>query len=260
MPWVGLGVYKLQEGGEVTEIVKKALEIGYRSIDTAALYGNEEGVGKAVREANIPREEIFITTKVWNDHQGYESTIKAFEESRKKLNVDVVDLYLIHWPVKEKYKETWQALEKLYKEGFIRAIGVSNFQIHHLEDLMKDSEIIPMVNQVEYHPFLAQKELHDFCRNNNIQLEAWSPLGRGKILHHPVVTEISKKHNITPAQVILRWDLQNEVITIPKTAQVQRLIENADVFHFTLDSGDMERLNALDERLRIGQDPDNFAF
>jgi len=164
MPWLGLGVYKAAEGEEVEGAVRTALEVGYRSIDTAAIYGNERGVGKAVRESGLPREEVFITTKVWNDRQGYESTLQAFEESRQRLGVEYVDLYLIHWPVKGKYKETWRALEKLYKDGWVRAIGVSNFQIHHLEDLLADCEIRPMVNQVELHPRLTQEPLRDFCR------------------------------------------------------------------------------------------------
>jgi len=260
MPWLGLGVYKLRDGEETVRVVKKAIEIGYRSIDTAALYGNEQGVGQAIKESDIAREELFVTTKVWNDRQGYETTLKAFEESRKKLDLDYLDLYLIHWPVAGKYKETWKALEKLYKEGYIRAIGVSNFQINHLQDLLEDSEMVPMVNQVEYHPYLTQKELHRFCKKHQIQLEAWSPLVRGKILNHPYVTELSRKYHKTPAQIILRWDLQHEVVTIPKTSQVNRLKENADIFDFELHSEDMQQLDQLDQNLRVGPDPDNFNF
>ncbi|MCF6094635.1 aldo/keto reductase [Microaerobacter geothermalis] len=260
MPWFGLGVYKAKDGDEVIHAIKAALKAGYRSIDTAAFYENEVGVGKAVKESDIPREELFITTKVWNSSQGYDSTLAAFEESRRKLGLDYIDLYLIHWPVKGKYKDTWRALEKLYKEGYVKAIGVSNFQIHHLQDLMADSEIIPMVNQVEYHPYLTQKELHNFCKTRNIQLEAWSPLMRGQIFDHPTIQEISGKYQKTPAQVILRWDLQNEVVTIPKSVHEHRIIENADIFDFELSPEDMARIDGLNMNKRIGPDPDNFDF
>jgi diketogulonate reductase-like aldo/keto reductase len=260
MPWLGLGVYKVKDGEEVINAVRTALEIGYRHIDTAAYYQNEEGVGKAVRESGIPREEIFITTKVWNSDQGYETTLKAFETSLKKLGLDYVDLYLVHWPVKGKYKETYKALEKLYKDGQVRAIGVSNFHIHHLEDLMADCEIKPMVNQVEYHPRLTQKELHAFCKRHGIQLEAWSPLMRGEVLQEAALVEIGKKYGKTPAQVILRWDLQNEVVTIPKSVTPQRIKENADIFDFELTAEEMAAIDALNLNKRIGPDPDNFDF
>jgi len=261
MPWVGLGVYKVQEGEEVVHAVKTALEIGYRHIDTAAFYQNEEGVGRAVKESGVPREELFITTKVWNSDQGYDTTLKAFEESLKKLDLAYIDLYLVHWPVKGKYKETYKALEKLYKDGLVRAIGVSNFQIHHLQDLMETCEIKPMVNQVEYHPRLTQKALHAFCKENGIQLEAWSPLMRGgELLNEPVLVEIGKKYGKTPAQVILRWDLQNDVVTIPKSVTPQRIKENADIFDFELTAEEMEAIDSLNQEKRIGPDPDNFDF
>jgi diketogulonate reductase-like aldo/keto reductase len=260
MPWLGLGVYKAAEGKEVEGAVRTALEVGYRSIDTASIYGNERGVGKAVRESGVPREEVFITTKVWNDRQGYESTLQAFEESRQRLGVEYVDLYLIHWPVKGKYKETWRALEKLYKDGWVRAIGVSNFQIHHLEDLMADCEIRPMVNQVELHPCLTQEPLRDFCRKHQIQVEAWGPLMRGQIFDNPVVVELSRKYGRTPAQILLRWDLQHGIVTIPKSVRPERIRENAGIFDFTLAEEDMAKLDALNENRRIGPDPDNFDF
>ncbi|GAB7388767.1 aldo/keto reductase [Bacillaceae bacterium] len=260
MPWLGLGVYKAKEGEEVERAVRTALEAGYRSIDTAAFYENETGVGKAVRESGLPREEIFVTTKVWNDRQGYEPTLQAFEESRKKLGLDYIDLYLIHWPVKGKYKDTWRALEKLYKDGWVRAIGVSNFQIHHLQDLLQACEIAPMVNQVEFHPRLTQKELLAFCKENRIQLEAWSPLMRGEILTEPTVGEIAQKYGKTPAQIILRWDLQHGVVTIPKSVRAERIKENADIFDFALSPEDMEKIDALNQNKRIGPDPDNFDF
>ncbi|HWO95811.1 MAG TPA: aldo/keto reductase [Bacillus sp. (in: firmicutes)] len=260
MPWFGLGVYKVEEGPEVVESVKAAIRNGYRSIDTAAFYENEEGVGQAIKESGVPREELFITTKVWNTDQGYESTLTAFETSMKKLGLDYLDLYLIHWPVKGKYKETWKALEKLYKDGRVRAIGVSNFQIHHLEDLLADAEIKPMVNQVEYHPRLTQIELHEYCKKNHIQLEAWSPLMRGQLLDNPTLKEIGDKYNKTTTQVILRWDLQNEVVTIPKSTKEHRIMENANIFDFELTQEEMDNINALNENHRIGADPDNFDF
>ncbi|UYZ22996.1 aldo/keto reductase [Mesobacillus jeotgali] len=260
MPWFGLGVFKVQEGSEVVESVKAALKNGYKSIDTAAVYRNEEGVGQAIKEAGIPREELFITTKVWNSDQGYESTLQAFETSMGKLELDYLDLYLIHWPVAGKYKETWKALEQLYKDGRVRAIGVSNFHVHHLKDLMADSEIKPMVNQVEYHPHLAQTELLEFCKAEGIQMEAWSPLKQGELLSEPTIVEIAEKHKKSPAQVILRWDLQNEVVTIPKSVKEHRIIENADIFDFELSAQDMDRLNSLNKNERVGPDPDNFDF
>ncbi|WP_102261647.1 aldo/keto reductase [Mesobacillus jeotgali] len=260
MPWFGLGVFKVKEGSEVVESVKAALRNGYKSIDTAAVYRNEEGVGLGIKEAGVPREELFITTKVWNSDQGYESTLQAFETSMEKLGLEYLDLYLIHWPVAGKYKETWKALEKLYKDGRVRAIGVSNFHVHHLKDLMADAEIKPMVNQVEYHPHLAQTELLEFCKAEGIQMEAWSPLKQGELLSEPTITEIAEKHKKSPAQVILRWDLQNEVVTIPKSVKENRIIENADIFDFELSADDMDRLNSLNKNERVGPDPDNFDF
>ncbi|MFC0297639.1 aldo/keto reductase [Geobacillus jurassicus] len=260
MPWVGLGVYKVKEGEEVRSAVRTALEIGYRHVDTAAFYENEEGVGQAIRESGIPREQVFVTTKVWNTDQGYETTLKAFDRSLKKLGFDYVDLYLVHWPVKGKYKETYRALEKLYKDGYVRAIGVSNFHIHHLQDVLADCEIKPMVNQVEYHPRLTQKELHAFCQENGIQLEAWSPLMRGEILSEPTIVDIGRKYGKTPAQVVLRWDLQHGVVTIPKSVTPARIKENADIFDFSLTDEEMKQIDALNLNKRVGPDPDNFNF
>ncbi|RUL50351.1 aldo/keto reductase [Lysinibacillus antri] len=264
MPWFGLGVFKVKEGPELVNAVKTAIKHGYRSVDTAAIYGNEEGVGKGIKEgveeSGISREELFVTSKVWNTDLGYESTIAAYEKSIEKLGLEYLDLYLIHWPVEGKYKDAWRALETLYKEGRVKAIGVSNFQIHHLKDLMKEAEIKPMINQVEYHPKLTQKELQVFCRENDIQLEAWSPLMQGQLLDNEVLKEIANKHNKTVAQVILRWDLQNEVVTIPKSTKEHRIIENANVFDFELTSEEMEIIHGLNQNLRVGPDPDNFDF
>ncbi|PLT35102.1 aldo/keto reductase [Bacillus sp. V5-8f] len=258
MPWFGLGVYKVEEGKTVIEAVKAALHHGYRSIDTASFYKNEEGVGHAIRESGVPRKELFITTKVWNTDQGYKSTLQSFEESMNKLGLEYLDLYLIHWPVKDKYKETWKALETLYKEGRVRAIGVSNFHKHHLEHLLTDADIKPMVNQVEYHPRLTQLELHTYCQENSIQLEAWSPLMRGRLLDNKILNEIGEKYSKTASQVILRWDLQNEVVTIPKSIREDRIIENASIFDFQLTSEDMARINSLNENTRVGTNPDSY--
>ncbi|PGY16006.1 aldo/keto reductase [Bacillus sp. AFS031507] len=259
MPWVGLGVFKVTEGEEVIQSVKAAINNGYISIDTAAIYGNEEGVGQAIKDSGVPREDLFITTKLWNSEQGYESTLKAFETSLTKLGLDYLDLYLIHWPGKDKYKETWKAFEKLYKEGRVRAIGVSNFQVHHLEDLISSAEIKPMVNQVEFHPHLTQKELLAFCKNEGIQLEAWSPLKQGKLLNEPVLEDLAHKYNKSVAQVILRWDLQHGVVTIPKSIKEHRIIENADIFDFELSTEDMDKIDGLNQDSRAGSHPDTMS-
>ncbi len=264
MPWFGLGVFKVEEGPELVNAVKAAIKQGYRSIDTAAIYGNEEGVGQGIREglkeAGITREEIFVTSKVWNADLGYESTIAAYEKSLSKLGLEYLDLYLIHWPVEGKYKEAWRALEALYKEGKVKAIGVSNFQIHHLEDVIKDADVKPMVNQVECHPRLTQKELQAFCKEQGIQLEAWSPLMQGELLDNEVLQAIAAKHGKSVAQVILRWDLQNEIVTIPKSTKEHRIVENSSVFDFQLTDEEMIKIDGLNQNHRVGPDPDNFDF
>ncbi|TNJ61954.1 aldo/keto reductase [Paenibacillus hemerocallicola] len=264
MPWFGLGVFKVEEGSELVEAVKASIRHGYRSIDTAAIYGNETGVGQGIREAlaenGLSRKDLFVTSKVWNSDLGYESALAAYETSLTKLGLDYLDLYLIHWPVAGKYKEAWRALETLYKEGRVKAIGVSNFQIHHLEDLLKDAAVKPMVNQVEFHPMLTQKELLGFTRSQGIQLEAWSPLMQGQLLDNPVLGEIADKHSKSIAQVILRWDLQHGVITIPKSTKEHRIIENAAIYDFELTQAEMDRIDSLNENRRVGPDPDNFDF
>ncbi len=265
MPRLGLGVFRVEDSSELINAVKVAIKNGYRSIDGAAIYGNEEAMGegirKGIKEARISREDLFITSKVWNADLGYESTIAAYEASLNRLGVDYLDLYLIHWPVEGKYKEVWKTLEYLYKEGRVRAIGVSNFQVHHLQDLLGDAEIKPVINQVELHPYLSQKKVREFCKENDIQVEAWSPLMAGNgLLENEILKEIAKKYNKTVAQIVLRWDLQSQVVTIPKSTNERRLIENIDIFDFNLSKSDIDRIDSLNQDLRVGPDPDNFDF
>ncbi len=260
MPWLGLGVWQVEDGAEVKNAVKSAINAGYRSIDTAAAYGNEAGVGEAIRECGVAREELFITTKLWNAEQGYETALKAFEQSRKLLGLEYIDLYLIHWPVKGKYVDSWRALVKLYEDGLVKAIGVSNFHIHHLEDVISDSGVVPMVNQVECHPWLTQKPLLSFCKANNIQLEAYSPLMRGNISKEPLLAELGERYGKTAAQIVLRWHLQNEIVIIPKSVRESRIIENASIFDFQLEPEDMEKIDALNRDHRFLPDPNNVNF
>ncbi|NOU63340.1 aldo/keto reductase [Paenibacillus sp. LMG 31461] len=259
MPWLGLGVYKSKEGQEVIGAVQTALQLGYRSIDTAAVYRNEEGVGQGLRQSGVPREEIFVTTKVWNADQGYESTLQAFEASRKRLGLETIDLYLVHWAVSATYRETWKALVHLYKEGHVRAIGVSNFQISHLAHVIEDTGVVPAVNQVEYHPELSQKELLTYTREHGIQLEAWSPLMQGR-LNQPELAQLAAKYGKSAAQIVLRWDIQHGVVTIPKSVTEHRIRENADIFDFELSAEDMALVDALNVNKRIGPDPDHVTF
>jgi diketogulonate reductase-like aldo/keto reductase len=260
MPWLGFGVWRMRPGEETENAVRVALETGYRSLDTAAAYRNEANVGRAVRASGIPREELFITTKVWNADQGYQETLRAFDDSRKQLGTDYIDLYLIHWPVAGRYRDTWRALEKLYAEALVRAIGVSNFHVHHLEDLLAGADIIPAVNQVEFHPFLTQNELRKYCSEREIQFEAWSPLAEGRALTHPTIVEVAKKYERTPAQALIRWDLQHRVVTIPKSSHAHRIAQNAAVFDFELADADMRLIDSLNRDERVGPDPDNFDF
>lgn len=260
MPYFGLGVYLSKEGQEVIDAVKWAIDAGYRHIDTASIYKNEEGVGEGIKQSGINREELFVVSKVWNADQGHESTLKAFDASLERLNLEYLDLYLIHWPVAGKYKETWRALEKIYADGRVKAIGVSNFMQHHLEDLMIDAQIIPMVNQMEFHPYLVQQDLLDFCTKNNIQYEAWSPMMQGNIFDMLEFKQLAEKHNKTIAQIVLRWDLQKGVVTIPKSSKKERIIANANIFDFELSDEDVKLLDALNRGQRFGPDPYNFDF
>lgn len=257
MPYFGLGVFQSENGAEVINAVNVALEAGYRHFDTAAMYLNEEGLGKAIHESDIDRSELFITSKVWNTDQGFEKTIKAFNDSLTRLNLDYLDLYLIHWPIKDKTKGTWRALEQLYKQGKVRAIGVSNFLENHIEDLLQNAEIVPMVNQVEFHPLLVQQDLIDYCKEHKIQYEAWSPLIKGKIVNIDLLKEIGEKYGKSAVQVALRWDLQKGVITIPKSVRKDRIISNADIFDFELSPDEVRRIDGLDNNERIGLDPHN---
>jgi diketogulonate reductase-like aldo/keto reductase len=255
MPWVGFGVHRAGAGEEVVNAMKCALQAGYRSIDTATYYQNEHRVGQVVAACGIPREEIFLTSKVWNTDQGYRSTIEAFESSLEKLQTNYLDLYLIHWPQPGTTFETWRAMEELYEKGKIRAIGVSNFMIPHLERLMENSRIKPMVNQVEFHPELVQPELLQFCKENQIQMEAWRPIMKGKVNEIKLLQELSEKYQKSPVQIVLRWDIQKGVVTIPKSVTPERIRHNADIFDFELTTEDILRIDQLNRFSRMGEDP-----
>jgi len=258
VPQLGFGVFRVAD--DATErAVLTAIECGYRSIDTAALYGNESGVGPAVTACGLPREELFVTTKLWNDDQGYDSAVRAFEASLHRLGLDYVDLYLIHWPkpARDRYVETWRAFEKLYADDRVRAIGVSNFQIAHLQRLLGETHIAPAVNQVELHPQLQQEPLRRFHAETHIATEAWGPLGQGTALADPVIAELAASHGRTPAQVVLRWHLQLGNVVIPKSTTPARIRENITVFDFALTDADMAAIRALDAGIRGGPDPDD---
>jgi diketogulonate reductase-like aldo/keto reductase len=254
MPILGLGTWDLR-GKLAYKAVQWALEIGYIHIDTATIYGNEREIGKAMKSSKVLREDIFITTKVWTSDQGYNNTLAAFDRSRELLNVEYIDLYLIHWPVTGLRGETWRALEEIYEKGRVRAIGVSNFTIRHLEELNETLELMPTVNQVEFSPFLYQKELLDYCKSSNIALEAYCPLTRTNKFSNVTVMTIAQKHGKTPAQILIRWGLQHEIITIPKSGNKKHLTDNADVFDFNLDESDMTQLDNLNENFRLVDDP-----
>ena len=246
MPSIGFGTYKSGNDEDTARIVKYALEIGYRQIDTASFYGNEVGVGKGIKDSGIKREEIFLVTKLWNDDHGYEKTIKAFNKSLERLQVEYIDLYLIHWPNKLN-AETWRAFEYLYKIGKVKAIGVCNFKIGHLEELKATAEIMPMVNQVEIHPLSSKDIMLDYCNKNNIQLVAWSPIMRGKIFSNELIIALAEKYKKTIAEIILRWHIQRGVIPIPKSSNEERIKENIDIFDFKISEEDMAIIDSLNE-------------
>jgi 2,5-diketo-D-gluconate reductase A len=262
MPHLGFGVFQVPPH-EVIEPVATALEAGYRLIDTAAAYQNEEGVGKALADSGIPRDELFVTTKLWNADHGRDNTLRAFDQSLRKLGLDVIDLYLIHWPVpsKDLYVETWQALQHIYSEGRARAIGVSNFTQRHLNRLLTETDVVPSVNQVELHPRFPQDELRAFHDQHGIVTEAWSPIGQGQgLLDDPVITGIAERIGRTAAQVVLRWHVQRGTVVIPKSVTPERIRSNIEVFDFELEQADMAALTGLGSGQRIGPDPEKFAM
>jgi diketogulonate reductase-like aldo/keto reductase len=258
MPWLGFGTFQVKDGDEVEQAVLWALEAGYRSIDTAETYRNEAGVGRAIRRSGIPRGEIFVTTKLSMDRMGYDEALSAYDDSLRLLGMDYVDLYLVHRAVKGKYPQTWKAFERIYQDGRARAIGVSNFLVHHLEDRLPDAEFVPAVNQIEYHPYLTEKELLRFCAKHGIVCQAWSPLQRGRIFADGTIAAIAGKHGQTMAQVVLRWNLQNGVMTIPRSVKKERIIENAGIFDFELSGGDMAAIDTLNRDFRISSHPDDY--
>lgn len=259
IPRLGLGVFQTRPGDEVVNAVKWALEVGYRHIDTARIYRNEAGVGQAIRESDIPRENLFVTTKLWNSDQGYDETLRACEASLKELGLEYVDLYLMHWPVPDKRLASWQAMERLQQEGRVRSIGISNFMKRHVEELLGSAEIKPVVNQIEMSPFIYEfrKDTIDFCRDQNIYIESYSPLTKGRKLSDPKLVALAEKYGKSPAQILIRWSLQHDFITIPKSANENRIRENAQVYDFQLSREDMNTLNSFDEQLTTGWDPTN---
>ena len=250
IPLLGLGVYQSPPGQTTENAVRNALMIGYRLIDTAQLYGNEEDVGRALRKSGVSRDDVFITTKVWNSDQGYESTLQACNKSLQKLGLSYLDLYLIHWPVPEVSEETWKAMVRLLREQKTRTIGVSNYDLDDLSQLMQNSDVLPAVDQVEFHPFLYQERLLRFCEKNWIQMEAYSPLTRGMRINHPTIVAVANKYRKTPAQVLIRWSLQHGLVVIPKSIQEDRILENSRVFDFQLEFEDMKLFDSLNENLR----------
>lgn len=260
MPQLGLGTYLLL-GDQAEQVVTCALESGYRLIDTATAYGNEEEVGRAIRNSAIPRNEVFVTTKLWNSEHGYDNAMKSFEISLEKLGLDVIDLYLIHWPCPAKglFIETWKAFEKLYKDKRVRAIGVSNFEPKHLDRLLQETEIAPAVNQIEMHPFFIQDEVRQYAKDHGIQIESWYPLGgyedRQKLLGLPLLTKLAKKYNKTAAQIVLRWHTQLGFIVIPKSSHVNRIQENCTIFDFLMTQEEIDSISALNKGTRLGFDP-----
>ncbi|EON74662.1 aldo/keto reductase [Lysinibacillus sphaericus] len=265
MPLVGYGVFRVPQGEDLAEAVKTAIAKGYRSIDTAQVYRNEESVGQGIRaaiaEGLVTREELFVTSKVWNDGLSYEETLTAYDRSLEKLGLEYLDLYLVHWPgIDTNHIEAYKALEKIYQDGRVRSIGVSNFHVHHLENLLRETTVIPVINQIEFHPHLTQEEVRAYCKEHAIQVEAWSPLMNGALLEEELIQELAAKYSRTPAQIVLRYDVQHGVVTIPKTMTPARMTENLDVFNFSLTDEEMAKLDAINDGLRCGPDPEKFNF
>jgi diketogulonate reductase-like aldo/keto reductase len=260
IPLLGFGVFRIKDGSAVEDAVASALEAGYRHIDTAAIYRNEEGVGRAIEASGIDRSELFITTKLWNSDQGYESTLAAFDDSLAKLGLAHVDLYLVHWPKPDQTEATWRAMEEIQAAGNARAIGVSNFLPKHLELLAETATVQPSINQIEFHPHLQSPDVVAYCVERGIVIEAWSPLKHGAIVDEPQLALIGAAHRVAVAQVVLRWMLQRGVVTIPKSVTPSRMAENADLYGFELTADEMAAIDAMDRGDRVGPDPDNFAF
>ena len=267
MPMLGYGCFKVEDGQVTVDSVKCALELGYRSIDTAAVYGNEKSVGQAIKESGVPREDIFLTTKLWNERQRQGDAEAAFEESLKDLGTDYVDLYLIHWPVKERFVDSWLKLEKIYKSGRAKAIGISNFNQHHIEDIKKVWTVVPQMNQFEMHPYLSQKPLIEVCKKEGIVPQSWSPLGgswsdgaQDSLLDHEVIKGIGAKYGKSAAQIILRWNIDLGVVVIPKSVTPSRIKDNIELFDFELTAEDIAAIDALNQNKRSGPDPDTFTF
>lgn len=258
MPVLGLGVFQIKNGFDINKAVIAALEEGYRLIDTAAMYKNERGVAEAIGMSKFGRDKVFITSKLWTSDHGYDKARKGFDHTMRLLGYDYLDLYLIHWPAGGQLRETWKAFEAVYKEGRIKAIGVSNFKQHHLEEILQYAEVVPAVNQIEFHPRLVQQSLLDYCREKHIQVQSWSPLMRGGVVDIPELQRIASAYGKTVAQVVLRWNLQKEVVTIPKSSKPQRIRENADIFDFSLSDEEVRTIDALNRDERTGPDPDNF--
>lgn len=246
IPSIGFGTYKSGDDEETAKIIKNALNLGYKMIDTASFYNNEVGIGNGIKESDIDRKDIFIVTKLWNDDHGYDNTIEAFNKSLNNLQVDYIDLYLIHWPNKLN-SETWRAFEHLYETGKVKAIGVCNFKVEHLEELKKTAKIMPMVNQVEIHPFSTKNNIINYCKDNNIKVVAWSPISRGRVLSNELMIDLSQKYKKSIVQIVLRWHMQKGVIPIPKSSNENRIKENIDIFDFEISSEDMKAIDSLDE-------------
>lgn len=268
MPCIGLGTWQVPDDDVLVKAIHSAVNLGYRHIDTAHIYGNERSVGVAVRTCGVPRSKLFVTSKLWNTDRGYKETLEAFERTMDALQIGYLDLFLMHWPAacgeamtwQSINSGTWRAMEEIYRRGRVRAIGVSNFLVHHLVPLLARAEVVPMVNQIEFHPGYMQKATFDFCRSHGIQVEAWSPLGRGALIHHPVLVELAQQHGVTTAQITLRWCLQHGVAAVPKSLNPERQKQNAELFSFNLTPEEMERLDNHPQACFSGLDPDHVTF